>query len=373
MKSELLERIKKSSKVEAEYLSDKVAVDKPITHTKIPGFNLIMSGKYDGGFYGGLTTIAAPSRHFKSSILVMMMHEWLEQNSDGVAVFYDSENGASKDMFESYGIDMDRIISKEIMNIEDLKFDIMDLLENQISKEDNIFIGIDSIGNLASKKEVEDALKENSATDMTRAKQLKSLFRMVTPYLGKYAIPMVAINHVYSEIGLFPKTIMGGGQGPLLASDSVIFLSKATDKDGKEISGFQFTLSTHKSRYTREGMKLPLKVSFENGIDRTSGLLELGLFTGGLDKKGHRYAPVIIDEETGEVTIDEDMLRYKKDINISWFDDIATNPKYCFKQKLEDYAALAKTKMISEDEEEDETDAVLESLEEEMQEFNSDA
>jgi intein/homing endonuclease len=72
-------------------------------------------------------------------------------------------------------------------------------------------IVIDSIGNLASKKEVEDALEQKAVADMSRAKQLKSLFRMITPHLSLKDIPMVVINHTYKEIGLYPKDIVGGG------------------------------------------------------------------------------------------------------------------------------------------------------------------
>jgi hypothetical protein len=45
---------------------------------------------------------------------------------------------------------------------------------------------------------------------MTRAKQLKSLFRMVTPHLSLKDIPMAVVNHTYKEIGMFPKDIVGG-------------------------------------------------------------------------------------------------------------------------------------------------------------------
>ena len=72
-------------------------------------------------------------------------------------------------------------------------------------------IGVDSIGNLASKKEVEDARDQKAVADMTRAKAIKSLFRMVTPYLTMHDIPMVVVNHTYKEISLFPKDIIGGG------------------------------------------------------------------------------------------------------------------------------------------------------------------
>ena len=56
------------------------------------------------------------------------------------------------------------------------------------------------MGNLASKKEVEDAEAGKSVADMSRAKAFKSLFRMVTPHLTLKDIPLIVVNHTYKEI-----------------------------------------------------------------------------------------------------------------------------------------------------------------------------
>ena len=45
---------------------------------------------------------------------------------------------------------------------------------------------------------------------MSRAKALKGLFRMVTPYLTMKNVPLLAVNHTYKEIGLFPSTTVDG-------------------------------------------------------------------------------------------------------------------------------------------------------------------
>jgi hypothetical protein len=161
-------------------------------------------------------------------------------------------------------------------------------------------IVIDSIGNLASKKEVDDALDGKSVADMTRAKQLKSLFRMITPHLSLKDIPMVVINHTYKEIGLYPKDIVGGGTGSYYGSDNIWILGRQQDKDGTEISGYHFVINVEKSRYVKEKSKIPITVSFNGGINRWSGLLEVALEGNYIVKpKVGWYATV--DMETGEV------------------------------------------------------------------------
>lgn len=134
----------------------------------------------------------------------------MKKNPDAICLFFDSEFGITEEYLKAQGIDPERMVHIPIMNIEELKFEMLAQLEG-IARGDKVIILIDSIGNLASKKEVEDALNEKSVADMSRAKQLKSLFRMATPYLTMKDIPMIGINHTYKEQGLFPKDIVGGG------------------------------------------------------------------------------------------------------------------------------------------------------------------
>ena len=133
-----------------------------------------------------------------------MAGAYLNAKPDAVMLFYDSEFGSPQSYFEQFGIDTDRVLHTPIANVEELKFDMINQLEN-LERDDDVIIVIDSIGNLASKKELEDALAEKGVADMSRAKALKGLFRMSTPYLTMKNIPLIAINHTYNEIGLFPK------------------------------------------------------------------------------------------------------------------------------------------------------------------------
>jgi len=181
-----------------------------------------------------------------------------------------------------------------------------------IERDERVCINIDSIGNPASKKEVEDGLKEKAVADMSRAKQLKSLFRMVTPYLTMKDIPMVVVNHTYKEIGMFPKDIVGGGTGSYYSSDAIWILGRQQEKEGTEIAGYHFVINVEKSRYVKEKSKIPITVSFEGGINRWSGLLDVAIDGGFIVKpKNGWYATV--DMETGEVN--EPSMRAKDIVN----------------------------------------------------------
>jgi hypothetical protein len=203
---------------------------------------------------------------------------------------------------------MERVVHTPVTDVEELKFDITSQLKN-IDKGDRVCIVIDSVGNLASKKEVEDALNEKSVADMTRAKQMKSLFRIITPHLNLKDIPLVAINHTYKEIGLYPKDIVSGGTGAYYSSDAIWIVGRQQEKDGKEIKGYHFVINIEKSRHVREKSKIPITVTFEGGISKWSGLLDVAVEGGYITKpKLGWYEP--IDPETGEILSDK-LLRAK--------------------------------------------------------------
>jgi hypothetical protein len=190
---------------------------------------------------------------------------------------------------------------------------------DKIEKKDNVIIVIDSVGNLASKKEVEDALDGKSVADMSRAKALKSLFRIVTPHLNLKDIPLIAVNHTYKEIGLFPKDIVSGGTGIYYSADAIWIIGRQQDKVGTEIQGYHFVINIEKSRHVKEKSKIPISVSWEGGIAKWSGLMEVA------EKGGYLRKPKVgwyeaVDPDTGEI-ISEKLLRAKEIVDSSSFWD----------------------------------------------------
>ena len=297
----IMDKLKKNSKIKSsEVLSEsKFFTDKDMVPTNVPMVNVALSGSIDGGLTPGLTVLAGPSKHFKTSFALLMAGAYMKKYPDAVMLFYDSEFGSPQSYFEQFGIDVSRVLHTPIANVEELKFDLVGQLE-EMDRNDRVIIVIDSIGNLASKKELEDALNEKSVADMSRAKALKGLFRMVTPYLTMKDIPLVAVNHTYKEIGLFPKDIVGGGTGIYYSADNIWILGRRQNKKGTEITGYDFVINVDKSRYVKEKSKIPISVSWEGGVQRWSGLLEVGMAGGYVRKPSNGWYEAV-DPSTGEL------------------------------------------------------------------------
>ena len=325
VKNSLLEKIRKNSSIkETEILTkSKFFTKKDMIKTSIPAINIALSGKLDGGLTPGLTMWAGPSKHFKTAFSLLMAKSYLDKYENAALLFYDSEFGTPIKYFETFQIDMDRVIHTPLTDIEQLKFDIMQQLQ-EINRGDKLIIVLDSIGNLASKKEVEDALEGKSVADMSRAKQVKSLFRMVTPHLTLKDIPMVVVNHTYKEIGMFPKDIVGGGTGSYYSADNIYILGRQQEKDGTEITGYNFIINVEKSRYVKEKSKIPVNVSFDGGINKWSGLLDIALESGHVVKPSNGwYAKV--NQSTGEIG---DKKRYSDTQQEAFWKDILTNESF---------------------------------------------
>ena len=322
----IMDKLQKNSRIkETDILNQsKIFSSQEMVTTPVPMINVALSGDPDGGLTSGLTVLAGPSKNFKTSFGLLIAAAYLDKYKDAVLLFYDSEFGSPQQYFKSFGIDTSRVLHSPITNVEELKFDLINQLEN-IERKDKVIIMIDSIGNLASKKELDDTFSEKSVADMSRAKALKGLFRMTTPYLTMRDIPLLAVNHTYQEIGLFPKAIVSGGTGIYYSSDNIWILGRQQDKKGTEIQGYHFIINVEKSRFVKEKSKIPISVTWEGGIEEYSGLLDSAM------EGGYVVKPTVgwyskVDKKTGE--IEDKKVRVAETLKESFWKPIFTNTDF---------------------------------------------
>lgn len=285
MASKLLDKLMKAGAVKnADILSDSsFFVMKDCIPTELPILNIAFSGSIDGGLVPGLTIVAGQSKSYKTLLSLYCMKAYFEKYPEAVALLYDSEFGITPEYLEMNGIDPTRIIHIPIEHIEQLKFDVVKRL-NEIQRGDKVFLMIDSIGSLSSKKEVDDAIDEKSVADMTRAKSIRSLLRIITPHLTMKDIPCLAINHTYQTMEMFSKAVVGGGTSVMYSANQVFIITRSQEKDGTDLVGYNFTINIEKSRFVKEKSKLTFQVKFNEGINKYSGLMDIALVSGHVIK-----------------------------------------------------------------------------------------
>jgi len=324
MSKALLKKLIKNSNNDSTAVLSESTVFNNITktRTRVPILNFVLSGSFDGGLTSGLTLFAGPSKHFKSNLGLLTVAAYLKSDPDAVCLFYDSEKGVTKSYLKSMGVDPDRVVYTRITTVEQLRNDVVSQLDS-LERGDKVIVFVDSVGNTASKKELKDALEDNDKQDMTRAKALKGMFRMVTPYLSDLDIPMVCICHTYETQEMYSKSVISGGTGLIYSADTAIIIGKRQVKEGTEVTGYDFILNVEKSRFIREKSKFPLHVTYEGGISMYSGLLDLAQEVGFVVKpKNGWYARAFLDEETGEMVAEEKNYRESQTNSVDFWRDL---------------------------------------------------
>lgn len=297
----LLKTISKNTRNKhVSILSDSKFFKNDMIATDIPLLNVALSGELEGGLSRGITMICGESKSFKSGFLVQMVkaHQ-AKYGKKSVCLYFDSEFSPIE-YYVKQGVKTDQMMHIPVTTVEEMRNTFADIMVNYDAEtsDEHVIVLIDSIGGLASDKETQDSIDGKNTADMTRAKALNSFFRIATPHLNMKDIPMVLINSHYETMEMYSKKIVAGGKKSYLSSDDVWFISRAQDKDGKDLKGYYFTITADKSRTVKEGSKFTINVTHANGINRYSGLFELAVEAGLVIQSGAWYQAV---DENGEV------------------------------------------------------------------------
>ena len=249
-------------------------------------FNALLSGSIYGGLPSNkITAIAGESATGKTFFLMGMVKSFLDDNPDAGVLYFESESAITQQMVVDRGIDPQRMVIIPVTTVQEFRTQAIKVLDSYLAKNEAdrkpIMLCLDSLGMLSTTKEVEDTSDGKETRDMTRAQVLKAAFRVLTLKLGRAKVPMVVTNHTYDSMGsLFPTKEMGGGSGLKYAASSIVFLSKKKDKDGTEVVGNIVHCKNHKSRLTIENKMVDVRLSYDKGLDRYYGLLELAIKYG---------------------------------------------------------------------------------------------
>lgn len=315
----LMEKMLKSGKIkEAERLENSdILKEKPKAPTSVKLINVALSGKMDGGVGSGCTLIAGPSRHYKSGFGLLLVKAYLDANPDAVCVYYNNEFGIKVSYFENFGIPTNRILHIPFLNLELLRNDIVAKLD-ELTEDDKVIFFCDSLGNSSSKKELDDTLEEKSTMDLSRSRAIKSIMRMITPYLYMKNFPFVGVAHTYVDIGSYGgKQILNGGTGMYYNPDNIWVVGKSQLKESDELVGSTFNINVEKSRYVKEKAKIPIVVRWETGIAKYSGFSELAL-NFGIVQEGKKGRQTTLTYNKIDGTVIETLLKRNDNDDKFW-------------------------------------------------------
>ena len=284
----------------------------------------ILNGLLSGSLHGGLpsnkiTALAGESATGKTYFLMGIVRSFLEANSEAGVVYFESESAITKQMVIDRNIDPNRMVIMPVTTVQEFRTQALKVLDSYLLQSESnrqpLFLCLDSLGMLSTTKEVEDTADGKETRDMTRAQVLKAAFRVLTLKLGRAKVPMVVTNHTYDVVGsMFPQKEMGGGSGLKYAASSIIYLSKKKEKDGTEVIGNIIHCKNHKSRLTKENKMVDVRLTYDKGLDKYYGLLELAEKYEIFRKVSTRFELPDGSKQFGKTILNDPTTYFTKDI-----------------------------------------------------------
>ena len=256
----------------------------------------ILNALLSGSIYRGLpsnkiTAFAGESATGKTFFILGIVKQFLIDNPTGGVLYFESESALTPEMIEERKIDSTRFIQLPVATIQDFAQQASRVVDKHIeNSEAPLLLCLDSLGMLSTAKEVEDITTGANKVDMTKARIVKGTFRVLTLKLAKAGIPLLVTNHTYKQVGaMFPQDIMGGGSGLQYAASSIVFLSKRKEKVGTDVIGNVIHCKNFKSRLAKENKKVDVLLTYDQGLNRHYGLLDLAEKYDIIKKVSTRY------------------------------------------------------------------------------------
>ena len=270
--------------------------------------NTILSGSLYGGVPKGRVTIfAGESGCGKTFILNKILAN--AQNKGMIPIIFDTEVAVDKSSAEGVGLDSKNVKYVPVDTVESCRNQIMTFLDGVEAEPElhgRFIISIDSLGNLASEKEINDAGAGKGAMDMgLRAKQLKSMMRMITYKAAVTGTTIIASNHTYADPGALHPTLVkqqAGGSGPIYMASILVQMAAKKEKtdssndndvaltESRNYSGVTLRMLTVKNRFVPAFLQCEAYLNFKTGLDKYSGLKDIAVAHDVIQQNGATFA-----------------------------------------------------------------------------------
>ncbi len=247
-------------------------------------------------------------------------------------VIIDTENAIDEEWLLALGVDTaeDKLMKFNLAKVNDVAKVLADFIAwykdafDALDKSEQppfMFI-IDSLGMTITDNEEKQFTAGDMKGDMgIKAKQLNSLVRNTVHMISEYNIGVVATNHVYASQDMFsPDDKISGGKLLEYGASIMVAMKKSKDKDGSQVKGIKSKCQLRKTRYGRPFITTDVLISFKEGVDPYSGLVDFFVELG-LMKQGGAYVSYITKDG-------EELKDYKTRFKNEWLEQVMAEFDY---------------------------------------------
>lgn len=272
--------------------------------------NRLMTGSFFRGVpQGRITAVAGPSHAGKSFIVGNLIREVQKEN--GWVLVLDSENALDDDYITNVGGDpSDELYNyKSVLTIPDTTKLVNSFLKGYKAEygEDpeapRGLIVIDSLDSLFTHSDWEAFQKkgELKADQGLQTKQLKGMLMKFQQAAKSLNVAMVVTKQVYRA----KQEQLLQGEGIWVVNDAIrypcsqiLLVSRLKLKDNeRSVTGIRMKCEGFKTRFTKPFQTATIEVPYDTGMDPYSGLFDVALELGVVEKRSGAYYSVAGEDE----------------------------------------------------------------------------
>jgi RecA/RadA recombinase len=262
----------------------------------------LISGSFHRGIPLGKVTIVAGQSGSGKSFICSGNIIKNAQEQDIFVVLIDSENALDEAWLHALGVDTseDKMLKLNMAMVDDVAKTISEFMKEYKAMEDKpkVLFVIDSLGMLLTPTDVNQFEAGELKGDMGRKpKALAALVRNCVNMFGNYNVGLVATNHTYASQNIFdPDDVISGGTAQIFSASIVLAMQKFKLKEDEEgtkvadIRGIRSKCKVMKTRFNKPFEEIEIKIPWDTGMNKYSGLYDLFCKNGLIVKDGMRYS-----------------------------------------------------------------------------------
>lgn len=208
------------------------------------------------------------------------------QKRGGIAAFVDAEHALDIKYARSLGVDVDNLLISQ----PDYGEQALEIVDGLVRSNAVDMVVVDSVAALVPRTEIEGSIGELQVG--LQARLMSQTLRKISGTVSKSRTIVMFINQTRMKIGVMygnPETTTGGVALKFYASIRLEIRRGAAIREGSNVTGNETTIKVVKNKLAPPFKEAKVDIIYGKGIAKEHELINLGLNTGIVERKGAWY------------------------------------------------------------------------------------